>query len=330
VSDTETQTVKKWQRKTVELDSLVFDQEYQMRAKKPDGRAYLAVIQQANGEYTFPPLTVAQIGSQYYVVDGFTRGDAVALWNKKNPDNQLKVPIRVRQCTKKQALRLALGANADNGYRRTNADKRMAVMRAMSVFPTLSPKKIAEYVNVSHTFVYRLRDALANPGSESTAQSRKEAAEAAKSAASAESKYQQQQTAKKSEDKSKPSNATKPDQPVQQDVPTISTSALAKKLGPCPNCDGTEWTEENDGYTCNVCLHPYGEPAGDDDGNSAKNRKHSGRSDMSELSVDMKAKQFKEARKVYGDLVRKLNDLGLFKSLEKQLSVISAALVAKK
>jgi len=35
---------------------------------------------------------------------------------------------------------------------------------------------------------------------------------------------------------------------------------------PCPNCRGTKWTEDEEGWACAKCSHPYGEPAGDVDG----------------------------------------------------------------
>lgn len=35
--------------------------------------------------------------------------------------------------------------------------------------------------------------------------------------------------------------------------------------GKCPNCAGTQWTEDEDGVACARCHHPHGEPAGDVD-----------------------------------------------------------------
>ncbi len=35
--------------------------------------------------------------------------------------------------------------------------------------------------------------------------------------------------------------------------------------GKCPNCGKLKWDEDEDGFSCKACMHPWGEPAGDPD-----------------------------------------------------------------
>ena len=45
----------------------------------------------------------------------------------------------------------------------------------------------------------------------------------------------------------------------------ISPAELKAPYDRCPNCAGTRWTEDDEGWACAKCHHPYGEPAGDVD-----------------------------------------------------------------
>lgn len=56
-------------------------------------------------------------------------------------------------------MKYALSANIQNGQRRTNADKRRCVEVALSEFPKLSNRKIAELCGVGKSFVSPLRPA---------------------------------------------------------------------------------------------------------------------------------------------------------------------------
>jgi hypothetical protein len=55
------------------------------------------------------------------------------------------------------ALKFALSANASNGLRRTNADKRRCVEIALKEWPKLSSRAVAELCGVHHTFVEHQR-----------------------------------------------------------------------------------------------------------------------------------------------------------------------------
>ncbi len=41
----------------------------------------------------------------------------------------------------------------------------------------------------------------------------------------------------------------------------------------CPNCAGTKWAEDQDGFSCVKCHHPHGEPAGDVDEDRIKTQR---------------------------------------------------------
>ncbi len=43
--------------------------------------------------------------------------------------------------------------------------------------------------------------------------------------------------------------------------------------GKCPNCAGTKWAEDQDGFSCVKCHHPHGEPAGDVDEDRIKTQR---------------------------------------------------------
>ncbi|MCG8365652.1 MAG: ParB/RepB/Spo0J family partition protein, partial [Pseudanabaenales cyanobacterium] len=73
-----------------------------------------------------PPITVFFDGANYWLADGFHRfkayeelGSSTALAN-------------VQQGTQRDAILFSVGANASHGLRRTNADKRRAIMRLLT------------------------------------------------------------------------------------------------------------------------------------------------------------------------------------------------------
>ncbi len=116
------------------------------------------------GEYTeamaheavFPPLTLFYDGSHYWLVDGFHRFFAA----KKH--GAASIVAEVVQGTRRDAILYAAGANATHGLRRTNADKRRAVMILLQdeEWQRWSNREIASQCGVTHTFVGKLRQEL--------------------------------------------------------------------------------------------------------------------------------------------------------------------------
>ena len=131
--------------------SLVFDLEYQMRVDIPDHSDYVDLIK-ASSCWPFPPLKCFRRGRKWVVVEGFTRGRAAITAECEH------VPIQ--PIDESEALLVALAANSEHGHRRTNADKRKAVLRAMSEWPDDSAAAIAAKCKVSHTYVHKLRASL--------------------------------------------------------------------------------------------------------------------------------------------------------------------------
>ncbi|RIK74362.1 MAG: hypothetical protein DCC68_23265 [Planctomycetota bacterium] len=105
----------------------------------------------------FPPVVVFHDGTDYWLADGFHR---VAAAKRARPDQPIDVEIH--QGTQSDAQWYSYGVNTTHGLRRTNEDKRRAVMAALSHTEgaKLSDVKIAEHCGVSHTFVAKLRGEL--------------------------------------------------------------------------------------------------------------------------------------------------------------------------
>lgn len=106
----------------------------------------------------FPPLVVfSEKNSQRYVLaDGHHRLEA-AKRLKKNT-----FLCTVKRGDKHIALRFALGANADHGLRRSNADKRKCVLLAMNCpdFDGWSMRMIADLCHVSRPLVSDVKQSI--------------------------------------------------------------------------------------------------------------------------------------------------------------------------
>jgi len=99
-----------------------------------------------------PPPDVFFDGTQYWAGDGFHRLGAAKVAGLKT------IQVNVHQGDRMEALKHSLGSNTDHGYRRTPADKRYAVRKALAEFPELSNRMIADLCRVSPTFVGEVRE----------------------------------------------------------------------------------------------------------------------------------------------------------------------------
>ena len=86
----------------------------------------------------FPALIVFESSDGLVLADGFHRYFAFERQGVKEYD------CDIRNGTKTDALKFALGSNTTHGYRRTNADKRNAVMIALREFSKLSNRAVAD------------------------------------------------------------------------------------------------------------------------------------------------------------------------------------------
>jgi len=101
----------------------------------------------------FPPVTVFHDGSNYWLADGFHRFHACLQSGRK------EIPANVNQGARRDAVLYSAGANGDHGLRRTNEDKRNAVMVLLNdeEWGKWSGSEIARKCAVHNTFVNRIR-----------------------------------------------------------------------------------------------------------------------------------------------------------------------------
>ncbi len=103
----------------------------------------------------FPPCTIfAERNSERYILaDGHHRLEAAKLVRKKT------FLCTIKRGSKEDALHCALGANANHGLRRTNAEKRKVVLLALNcpAYDGWSLRKIADLCGVSHVPVGEIK-----------------------------------------------------------------------------------------------------------------------------------------------------------------------------
>lgn len=116
------------------------------------------------GGIVFPPVVLFFDGSHYWLADGFHRFFAAKKCGARD------IAAEVRQGTRRDARLHAVGANATHGLRRTNADKRRAVLTLLQdeEWQRWSNREIARQCGVTHTFVAKLRRELLEEPSSST------------------------------------------------------------------------------------------------------------------------------------------------------------------
>ncbi len=105
------------------------------------------------GGDAFPPATAFYDGTSYWLADGFHRVRAAE--TNKYPE----IAADVRQGTRRDAVLFAAGANATHGLRRTNADKRRAVLTLLDdgEWREWSNREIARRCGVDEGLVRSLR-----------------------------------------------------------------------------------------------------------------------------------------------------------------------------
>jgi hypothetical protein len=104
----------------------------------------------------FPPVIVfSNDGIVHHLGDGFHRFDAYRL---AHPDAQT-IDCEVRPGDHEDAVLFACGANASHGLRRSNADKKKAVLRLLNSekWSQGSDREIARHCKVSPPFVAKVR-----------------------------------------------------------------------------------------------------------------------------------------------------------------------------
>ncbi|ODT71621.1 MAG: hypothetical protein ABS75_07315 [Pelagibacterium sp. SCN 63-23] len=105
----------------------------------------------------FPPVTVFYDGKRYWLADGFHRLEAY------RKAGALEIPAAVHQGTNREAVLFSVGANASHGLRRTNEDKRRAVMVLLgdNEWSQWSDREIARQCGVGRDLVGDVRRMVA-------------------------------------------------------------------------------------------------------------------------------------------------------------------------
>ena len=105
------------------------------------------------GGALFPPVDVFYDGADYWLADGFHR------WHAAKKLGLTDISAQVHQGTLRDAVLFSASANAAHGMRRTNEDKRRAVMRLLEdpEWGQWSDSEIAKRCAVSHVTVGRMR-----------------------------------------------------------------------------------------------------------------------------------------------------------------------------
>ena len=104
----------------------------------------------------FPPVTVFFDGTDYWLGDGYHRVNAVLAVE----DDEIEADVR--QGTRRDAVLFSVGANAAHGLRRTNEDKRRAVLTLLNdpEWSKWSDREVARRCQVNHEMVGKLRSPL--------------------------------------------------------------------------------------------------------------------------------------------------------------------------
>jgi len=111
---------------------------------------YCELIQDAGGQWPFPPLDVFFDGSEYFVADGFHRKLGAVRAKRSS------VPCNVHEGTATDARIFGMTANDRNGLRMTRADKRACVCWFLDNGGKMKQQEIAEKAGVSARWVRQI------------------------------------------------------------------------------------------------------------------------------------------------------------------------------
>lgn len=112
---------------------------------------YAEAVRQA---VEFPPVVTFFDGASFWLADGFHR------FNAHKDAGAMEISAEIRSGTQRDAILYSVGANASHGLRRTNEDKRRAVMTLLNdaEWSQWSDREIARCSGVTHPFVASLRN----------------------------------------------------------------------------------------------------------------------------------------------------------------------------
>lgn len=136
----------------IKLSDLKLDGDLQSRVaiSEVTVQEYTEIIREGG---KMPPVTVFFDGTKYYLADGFHRYFA------HKSSGFPEIEAEVIDGTRRDAILYSLGANDEHGLRRSNADKRKAVMIILEDFEwsEWNDSEIARVCKVSSMFVGKVR-----------------------------------------------------------------------------------------------------------------------------------------------------------------------------
>jgi len=100
-----------------------------------------------------PPVVMFFDGANFWLADGFHR------YHAHRQAGAMEIAAEIHTGTQRDAILFSVGANASHGLRRTNDDKRRAVMTLLNdpEWSNWTDREIAKVCGVSHTFVATIR-----------------------------------------------------------------------------------------------------------------------------------------------------------------------------
>jgi len=144
----------------VSLNLIQNDTDLQMREAGIDVGVVAEYAEAMEGGAEFPPVILFNDGEVFWPADGFHR---IAAAKKIGCD---RIMADVRQGSKRDAVLYATGVNAKHGLRRTQADKRRAILTVLRdpEWSRMSDREIGKRCQVDHKTVGSVRREMTGGG----------------------------------------------------------------------------------------------------------------------------------------------------------------------
>lgn len=141
---------------SLHIDSIRIDGGTQSRASINEATVAEYAEAMADPATVFPPVIAYFDGREYWLADGFHR---LAAWRQIG---RTDIPAEIRQGDRRAAILHSVAANSAHGLRRTNDDKRRAVLTLLEdpEWSAWSDREIARRCAVHHEMVGKLRASL--------------------------------------------------------------------------------------------------------------------------------------------------------------------------
>ncbi|WP_158665329.1 hypothetical protein [Sinorhizobium fredii] len=142
--------------KAISLSLIRHDPDLQMREAGVDPAVVADYAEAMDAGTELPPVILFFDGEGYWPGDGFHRIEASRKLGRET------IKADVREGAKREAMLLAVGANASHGLRRTSADKRRSVLALLRdpEWSKWSDREIGKRCAVDHKTVAKVRSEL--------------------------------------------------------------------------------------------------------------------------------------------------------------------------